>query len=375
MPTIELSSGLPVSDLPPETTNGVDEHARLAALARYRIVDTVPEQAYDDVVDIAASLIQASVVLLTLMERDRQWFKAKLGTDLESVSLQKSMCRRLISHPDGVLLIEDTQQDPWFMNSDLAHEQSWIRFYIGAALVTHEGHVIGSLCLFDSVPRQVSPQQVNALACLARQTMHLLELRLRHHEIRDLLSERSVQMQELSMQQVVLQKQNQHLHLLSLTDGLTGLLNRGGLDQHLVKAYAMAKQQQQPLSLLLMDVDYFKSYNDQFGHPAGDEVLRQIGGILQRICRRRGDIAARYGGEEFMLILPNTPKKAAQTIAHRVCSEIAKTRFVHRALTLSVGVATLPDLAHDLSINTLVEQADNALYRAKQLGRNQVAVA
>ena len=238
MSTIELSpvlstlAGSAHSDLVV-----LDDEARLAALARYRIVDTIPEQAYDDVVEIAASLIQAPVALLTLLERDRQWFKAKIGTDLESAAAQRSLCQRLMEQPTSVLLIEDTHNDDRFMRGPLAQTQPWIRFYMGAALITDEGHVIGSLCLFDTVPRQVSELHVRALAALARQAMHLLDLRLRNHEIRDLLAERSVQMQEMSMQHVALKRHNQYLQQASLTDGLTGLLNRTGLDQRLVEAF------------------------------------------------------------------------------------------------------------------------------------------
>jgi diguanylate cyclase (GGDEF)-like protein len=376
MSTIEL---LPVlSALAESAPSGLvvlDDEARLAALARYRIVDTIPEQAYDDVVEIAASLVQAPVALLTLLERNRQWFKAKVGTELESAAAQQSLCQRLMEQPTSVLLIEDTHNDHRFMSGPLAQEQPWIRFYMGAALITDEGHVIGSLCLFDTVPRQVSEQHVQALAALARQAMHLLDLRLRNHEIRDLLSERSVQMQEMSMQHVALKRHNQYLQRASLTDGLTGLLNRTGLDQHLVEAYASARHRQQPLSVLLIDADHFKKYNDEFGHPAGDAALRQLALILKDSCRREGDVAARYGGEEFMLILPNTSQAAAHQLANRLCTQVGQTVFPHRVLTLSIGVATWPDSGIDASVNTLVEQADNALYRAKQLGRNQVAVA
>ncbi len=376
MSTIELSpvlstlAGSAHSDLVV-----LDDETRLAALARYRIVDTIPEQAYDDVVEIAASLIQAPVALLTLLERDRQWFKAKIGTDLESAAAQRSLCQRLMEQPTSVLLIEDTHNDDRFMRGPLAQTQPWIRFYMGAALITDEGHVIGSLCLFDTVPRQVSELHVRALAALARQAMHLLDLRLRNHEIRDLLAERSVQMQEMSMQHVALKRHNQYLQQASLTDGLTGLLNRTGLDQRLVEAYGSARHRQQPLSLLLIDADHFKTYNDQFGHPAGDVALQQLATLLKDGCRREGDQAARYGGEEFMLILPNTSQEAAQQMAQRLCDQVAQTNFPHRNLTLSIGVATWPDHGVDASVNRLVEQADNALYRAKQLGRNQVSLA
>jgi len=350
------------------------EHARLTALGRYRIVDTVPEQAYDDVVQVAACLLQTPIALLTLLEQDRQWFKAKIGVTADSGLRHWSLCSRLIDQPDDVLVVSDLRQDPQFMNSPLAAQEPYLRFYMGAALVTEDRHVIGSLCLFDTQSRKVTEQQKSALAALARQTMHLFELRLRNHEIRDLLFERSLQMQELSLQQRVLQQQNLRLHTSTITDALTGLSNRLGLDQHLATAFGHAQMHQQPLSVLLLDADHFKAYNDTFGHPAGDEVLRQMASLLQHACRHH-DVAARYGGEEFLLILPNTSKPHAQQMAERLCQTVANTVFPHRAMTLSIGVATWSDGRAPSSLNGLIEAADQALYRAKRQGRNQVAVA
>lgn len=350
------------------------ELARLAALSRYRIVETVSEQSYDDVVSIAASLVQTPIALLTLLEQDRQWFKAKIGTEKDSASRQLSFCTRLIDAPDVVLVVPDALLDPRFVNSPLATKEPWIRFYMGAALVTEDGQVIGSLCVFDTQPREVTQQQQDALAALARQTMRLLDLRLRNHEIRDLLFERSVQMQELSLQQRVLQQQNQRLQTTSRTDALTGLVNRLGLDQQLATAFGYAKTHHHPLSVLLIDADYFKSYNDTFGHPAGDEVLRQMAYVLQGACRQ-DDLAARYGGEEFILILPHTNNIQAMHLAQRLCQMVSQTLFPHRAMTVSIGVATWPDVGQDVSVNSLIEAADQALYRAKRQGRNQVALA
>lgn len=352
----------------------VQEQARLQALARYRVLDTVPEQAYDDVVQIAAAMMQTPVALIGLIDHDRQWFKARIGVDTESSPRHRTICNRLITQPEQVLVIPDTHQDAFIQHFPDSVPNNQVRFYMGAPLLTPDEQVIGSLCVVDTQPRQPEPYQVQALAALARQVMHLLELRQRNHEILELLAERSIQMLELSQQQRTLQAHNQHLKNASMTDGLTGLFNRAAFDQHVTRLFVQAQQQQAPLSVMLIDADHFKSYNDQFGHVAGDEALRQLGKILQQTSRKT-DIAARYGGEEFVLILPETTANAAQQIAERLCEQVAQTTFAHRAMTVSIGVATWPQIGQQASITALIEAADQALYRAKRQGRNQVAVA
>lgn len=351
-----------------------DEASRLNALAQYRILDTVPEQAYNDVVSIAACVAQTPIALLTLIDRDRQWFKAKIGIRSESTPRQHSLCNYMVNSPDAVLVIPDTWQDERFAQNPLVLQEPWIRFYMGAPLVTEDRHVLGALCVVDRQPRQARPQEIEALAALLRQVMQLLELRRRNHEIRDLLAERSVQMQELSQKTIALQQHNFYLHTASRTDGLTGLPNRIALDQYLSETYARSGGQQQSFSVLFVDLDHFKSYNDQFGHPAGDEALRQVATLLRSICRK-DDMAARYGGEEFVLVLPNTDRRAAQKFAERLRAQVANTYFPNRALTLSIGAATWPDLGGKMSINQLVERADQALYQAKQQGRDRVIFA
>ena len=358
----------------PKCLTPEQEQARLQALARYRVLDTVPEQSYDDVVKIAAAVAQTPVALIGLLDRDRQWYKAKVGIEGESAPRRNTFCTRLIDFPNDVLVIPDTHNDAIVANNPLVKELPHIRFYMGAPLLTQDQHVLGSLCVVDYQPRQPTDDQVEALAALARQVMHLLELRQRNHDVLELLAERSVQMLELSQQQRTLQVHNQHLKNASMTDGLTGLFNRAAFDQHMASLFVQAQQQHAPLSVMLIDADHFKSYNDQFGHLAGDEALRQLGKILQQASRKT-DIAARYGGEEFVLILPETTADAAQQIAERLCEQVAHTTFAHRAMTVSIGVATWPQVGQQASITALIEAADQALYRAKRQGRNQVARA
>ena len=158
---------------------------------------------------------------------------------------------------------------------------------------------------------------------------------------------------------------------LSVTDPLTGLLNRRYLQERLGEEINRSERSGEPLSFMMMDVDEFKSYNDRFGHPAGDEALRIVGSILRQNLRG-ADVAVRYGGEEFSVMLPATSIDEAETIAQRIRMHIERTDFPRRKVTLSIGVATLtPQLA---DVDALVSAADKALLRAKEMGRNNVQI-
>jgi len=184
-----------------------------------------------------------------------------------------------------------------------------------------------------------------------------------------------------------MQVANLQLERLATTDGLTGLQNRRSFDEHIAREFARASRQQTPLSLLLLDVDHFKAYNDSFGHPAGDEVLRQ-GAQLIPSQTRQVDLAARYGGEEFAVILPNTGQSGAMVLAQRIVSSFESRSWPQRSITVSIGVAAWePEVSiTDAGISSgrgpslgmpehLVSQADGALYQAKSNGRNCVVSA
>lgn len=161
-------------------------------------------------------------------------------------------------------------------------------------------------------------------------------------------------------------------------DGLTGLLNRHHLDERLHQEVARASRYHRPLSVLMIDVDYFKAYNDTYGHLQGDELLRSLSSLLQQNLRQ-SDVIGRYGGEEFLVLLPETDKASASQLARRLCHLVANTAFLlgrndmPTYCTVSIGVASLPEDA--LTVSELVNAADQALYEAKRRGRNQVREA
>lgn len=162
------------------------------------------------------------------------------------------------------------------------------------------------------------------------------------------------------------------LEKLSLTDALTGLRNKRAFQQRLDEEVARAHRYQLRLSLLILDVDHFKAYNDTFGHPAGDDLLQQAARLLESHARP-SDFLARIGGEEFAVILPGTPAQGAFISAERLRKSIESAIWTKRRITVSIGLAELSTKLSDSS--SLIKAADEALYRAKSQGRNQVAQA
>ena len=166
---------------------------------------------------------------------------------------------------------------------------------------------------------------------------------------------------------------------LAVVDGLTGLANRRRLDQSLATEWRRALREHKPISFLLIDADHFKDYNDSYGHVRGDSCLKQIAEAAQDVVARPGDLVARYGGEEFAVVLPDTERRGAAEIAHQICDALRQRRLTHSLnpsgmVTVSIGCATLiPHLGQP--VHTLIEEADQALYRAKHDGRNRVCVA
>ncbi len=190
------------------------------------------------------------------------------------------------------------------------------------------------------------------------------------------VSERKQVEEELQQTESKLRLVNQELEKLVNTDGLTQIANRRCFDNCLQKEWQRLYREQRPISLLLFDVDYFKLYNDSYGHQMGDECLIKIAQGVQQVVYRSMDLVARYGGEEFVVVLPNTDIKGAMAIAQRIHAAIKDLAIPHQTskvsdiVTISLGITSqIP--ASESSVATLIEQADQALYRAKQQGRNQ----
>jgi diguanylate cyclase (GGDEF)-like protein len=333
----------------PDTEAGrVSEQWRQEVLDSYGILDTLDEPAYDDLTKLAAFICGTPNSLISFVDRDRQWFKAKLRAGLPETPRTVSFCAHAIQRPDQVLIVPDATRDARFLGNPLVTSENGLRFYAGAPMVSPEGAALGTICVIDDQPRALSPEQIEALRSLSRQVVAQLELR---------------------RGQAVLEAANAKLSALSLTDALTCIPNRRALFARLAEEEARARRTGDPLSLLLIDIDHFKSYNDAFGHPAGDQALHMVAQLLAGGARPY-DFAARYGGEEFAVILPRTNPPAAFGVAERLCHAVAVAPVPHRRLTISIGVAALDPAG---GIDELIRVADRALYLAKNAGRNRVA--
>src|SRR6266542_5190038 len=155
-----------------------NEARRLKVLWQYEILDTVPEEVFDDLTELAARICEAPIALISLIDEDRQWFKSAVGVTIRETSRDISFCARAILNND-LLIVPDATQDERFRNNPLVTSDPKIRFYAGAPLLTPDGHALGTLCVMDRLPRRLTEEQETALRALSRQVEARLELRRR----------------------------------------------------------------------------------------------------------------------------------------------------------------------------------------------------
>lgn len=173
----------------PTILMAIDEAARLAALRSYRILDTDPEQAFDDLTLLASHICGTPIALISLIDEDRQWFKSRVGLSVTETARSVAFCAQAIRHP-GIMQVPDALGDDRFKDNPLVTKEPHVRFYAGAPLITPDGHALGTLCVVDRVPRTLTDEQTRALDALRRQVQAQLELRRNLHELHGALAER-----------------------------------------------------------------------------------------------------------------------------------------------------------------------------------------
>lgn len=349
-----------------------DEINRLKALRRYDILDTMAEQAYDDITLLASHVAGTPIALISLIDEERQWFKSKVGLEVHETPRDYAFCAHAILAPGVPFVVRDATADSRFADNPLVKGAPDIRYYFGAPLVTPDQHALGTLCVIDRKPRRLGQAQAAALEALSRQVVTHLELRRSASELRQAAHERAVYLGQLEDYQTKLEEQNARLLIVNKTDALTGIGNRRAFDQRLTDETYRAQRYASPLSLLMIDVDKFKDFNDAFGHPAGDLALKAVAKARRGVVRP-SDFMARVGGEEFGLILPATDAAGAGALAERLRQAIAAAPIEQRNVTVSIGVSTLSTGVQ--GGQAMVEAADEALYEAKRTGRNRVVHA
>lgn len=230
-------------------------------------------------------------------------------------------------------------------------------FYM-LAFNIHAGAAIERALLYESLEAKVT-ERTKELQAKNQQLQHEIQERIKV--------------------EAALSDLNQQLKEMAQVDALTQVANRRQFEHHIEQEWRRMRRAQMPLSVILCDIDFFKRYNDRYGHPAGDECLRQVATAMKQQVKRSGDLFARYGGEEFVVVLPNTGAEGALHVAETLRQEVLKLSLPHEdstvsdIVTLSLGVATdIPQPA--LTTADLIKQADEALYHAKENGRNQTIV-
>lgn len=344
-----------------------DEEARQATLDAYRILDTGREAIYDDLVAIAAAICDVPMAVISLIDRDRQWFKAAHGVDGDSTSREVAFCAHAILNPSETMIVTDASRDPRFSLNPLVTDTPRVRFYAGAPMRATNGQPMGTVCVLDDRPRELAPQQRTALEALSRQASRLMELHRVSWELRHQLEERGWYEQQLLHYQRELEQQNSDLEAQSLTDPLTGLANRRAFSRTLDQAITQAHALGEPLSVAIVDIDHFKSINDLHGHAEGDRVLQSLGEMLLSAEAARGRLA-RFGGEEFVWLLPGRALDQAVRESEHLREAVAAMP-TGLPVTISVGVAALE---RDEDASSLLARADQALYTAKREGRDRV---
>jgi diguanylate cyclase (GGDEF)-like protein len=316
-----------------------DETGRILALHRYDVLDTEEEAAFENITSLVQSIFNVPMVTVSLVDTNRQWFKARRGVDACGTARDISFCTHAINGRSPLAVV-DALEDERFSNSPLVRGEPYIRSYLGVPLETPDGYNIGSLCVMDRVPRAFSSDQVAVLMSFAQLIMGELELRQ-----------------------------------IARVDALTQALTRRSFVAEAEKEVTRCRRYRAPATLVMLDIDHFKSINDRLGHPAGDQVLIAVANLCIESLRSN-DAFGRLGGEEFAFLLPHTDIAGALICAERcraAMEELVHGGAVPVPVTASFGLAAWwEDCA---STDMWIAAADRALFAAKRAGRNRCLIS
>jgi diguanylate cyclase (GGDEF)-like protein len=311
-----------------------DEEGRLAALNRYSVLDTAPEEPFEKITALVQSVLQVPICAVSLVDRERQWFKSIQGLDASETPRSISFCTHTIK-TDETLVVPNAEEDARFASNPLVVGEPFIRSYAGVPLRTPDGYNVGALCAIDTVPREFSDAQLSILRSFASLVVDELELRR--------VAER---------------------------DHLTGALTRRGFVEQMKKEIARFHRHRRDSVLVMMDIDHFKTVNDRFGHPAGDEVLKAVSSTCQEHLRE-DDVFGRLGGEEFAILLKEADISggiAAVEKLRRAVEGLLVEFAGGIKVTASFGLSSMRSSV--LRPEDWILTADEALYSAKRAGRN-----
>lgn len=315
-----------------------DEEQRLRDLNRHGVLDTPGDPHFDRIVQLASEVLAVPIALVTLVDRDRQWFLARHGLQRSETPRDMAFCAHTIAN-DAVLLVPDALADPRFNTNPLVLQAPHIRFYAGAPLRSAEGHNLGALCVIDHQPRQLNADQLEMLQLMADLVMRELDLRRQ-----------------------------------SRLCPVTGLYTRTSFFELGEQEFHQARRSGAPLALFNFDIDDFRQINNRWGHQSGDAVLLDVCHLTQAHLRPQ-DLFGRIGDEEFAVALVHCSDSEAMVIAEAIRQAVAEMQGVFNHSDyhpqISGGLTSLA--SGDRCFADLFYRADQALYLAKGNGRNQIA--
>jgi diguanylate cyclase (GGDEF)-like protein len=316
-----------------------DELQRLRDLERQGVLDHPGDEHFDRLVGLTATVLEAPIALISLVDRDRQWFLAHHGLDAKQTPRSMAFCAHAIAG-DETLVVADASEDQRFNTNPLVTGEPRIRFYAGAPLQSRDGHNLGTLCVIDRQPRQLQPGQVTLLEDLAQLVLRELELR-----------------RELTL------------------NPLTGLANRASFLEQAVPELARAQGGQVSLALLALELDQFSQVRMRWGQEASDRALQDVAACL-RAQHRPQDLLAQIGDQAFAILMVDVDQTAAMERAEAIRTGISELGGVFRSsgyqLSVSGGLTLLAP--QDQSPQELLLRAERALFLAQGNGHNQIAL-
>ena len=348
-----------------------DETRRLEVLQSYHLIDTAPEPAFDDIVNMASLMCGTPIALVSLITEDRQWFKARVGLDQMETPRDQAFCAHAIRNPLAIMEVQDARKDPRFMHNPLVVGEPGIRFYAGAPLLTPSGAALGTVCVIDRVPRQLTPSMAQGLQALARQVGELLALRRANSDL-ETLNQSVMEMQvELEHYQVKLEGENAELAQSSPVDPVTGLNNQRAFERALGEELLRVEGTQSGLALLLAEIDHLGVFARDFGAVAKDDALRRVAKVVK--AQARGyDTLACLDSRRFAMLLPGTDDSEMAAMAARLRRAVSFLPPLGRGLRVSIGAAVARPIDAPLDV---MQRATSAVEQAMEQGGNQVVVA
>lgn len=335
-----------------------NEIQRLAALESFQILDTQPEQAYDDIARLAACICNVEQAIVAFFDSDRKWHKARFNVDSYEMPRGQVIGSRTIMSAEP-LIINDTLSDKKISKIAAVSGPPYIRFYAGIPIVTDNGLILGTLCALDSSPKSINPSQVESLEALGRQVMQLLTLRKKTIALENTKS-CSNDGQDCYEKSLINQP-----HI----DALTGLNNQYALNSILEKETHRSARYYIPLSILIISIDQFDQLDAQFGQSISNNLIVEVAHALQKRCRN-SDFCARYSQEQFVILLPHTALKDAQKLAQQCSIDISTLMIKDINITISIGLSEFDPL---MDPEDLLTAAGNALINAKNKGNNSIS--